>query len=529
MLNDLQAHKLIGASGGGGSAEPPLYSRPADWLPLPTITEADEKIVGLFPVFNIDVNLVAFVLEGDYTVDWGDGVSENYQSGTKAQHNYSWNDIQSSTLTSEGFRQVLITVTPSIGQQLTYVSLDEAHDDTYYTNQTIPWLDLAMSLPNLAATNSIKLSSGWNGNWLSNLQKIHIYNLGLCESIEYLFFECTNLCEVTIENVPNVTTLTNVVRNCYSLKKLVIKNLVSLPGVSTQDFTFPPISGPDQYMIEHLELHDLNSAIYFDFTEAKGHLTLTGLLAVNDLYNFCTNWQDLVSIEIQGIEHITYIGGMFEDCYFLKKATISAPNATSASEMFKNCYSLEEVTLSDTSNLTDATYMFQNCISLKHAPLFDTSSVIYMSYMFSDCRSLATIPEYNTSSVETMNTMFNNCYSLLTIPLIDTSNVIDFSDMFTYCTGLRYLPALNTSSGTFIQSILYYGYNNGLAAAPFQGTKSSIDYTYCSLSRNAIIDIFNGLAVVEGETINLNSCYGVDDLTTEDIEIATNKGWTVLY
>ena len=59
----------IGDIGGGGSPDP--YSRPADWLEMPTLTEGQQKVVGLHAVWPHDSNFCAFTVSGAYTVDWG--------------------------------------------------------------------------------------------------------------------------------------------------------------------------------------------------------------------------------------------------------------------------------------------------------------------------------------------------------------------------------------------------------------------------------------------------------------------------
>lgn len=68
---------------------------------------------------------------------------------------------------------------------------------------------------------------------------------------------------------------------------------------------------------------------------------------------------------------------------------------------------------------------------------------------------------------------------------------------------------------------------SSLQEAPLQGVSENISFQGCLLSRDAIVDIFNGLATVVEKTINVSGNYGAAELTTADIEIATNKGWTV--
>ena len=53
------------------------WVRPADWVALPTIISTDQKFAGLFMV-PVDSCFIALSVTGDYTVDWGDGVVENF-------------------------------------------------------------------------------------------------------------------------------------------------------------------------------------------------------------------------------------------------------------------------------------------------------------------------------------------------------------------------------------------------------------------------------------------------------------------
>jgi hypothetical protein len=55
-----------------------------------------------------------------------------------------------------------------------------------------------------------------------------------------------------------------------------------------------------------------------------------------------------------------------------------------------------------------------------------------------------------------------------------------------------------------------------------------IEFNDCSLSRQAIVALFNSLpTITSAKTITLTSNYGVTDLTDADKLIAANKGWTL--
>ena len=290
----------ISLIGGGGES----YKRPADWLTLPVLTAGQQKIVGLHAVFPHDSNFVAFTCEGAFTVDWGDGTYDNYNSGVTAYHVYNYNSVSEGTECSRGYRQVIVTITPQTGNNLTSVDFNCIHNQAY-------------------------------------------------------------------------------------------------------------------------------------------------------LQSYCTGWLD---IKIAGAE----IGRL----------------AFSGSSVKVRHAMLEMFEFVGSYSITDFSYMFSNCYSLQSIPLLDTSSGTNFSYMF------------------------YGCYSLQSIPLLDTSSGTDFRYMFYGCYSL--------------------------SAGALYGTSKSISYQACRLSRQALIDIFNGLSSgVSGGTITITNNWGVDELTSVDREIATNKGWTI--
>ena len=93
-------------SGAGGA-----WVRPrTGWRSPPPPTSARQKIVGLHAVLPGN-NWVAFTLSGAYTVDWGDGTTENFAAGVTAYRNLAWSSYDTSTLTARGYRQAIITIT----------------------------------------------------------------------------------------------------------------------------------------------------------------------------------------------------------------------------------------------------------------------------------------------------------------------------------------------------------------------------------------------------------------------------------
>jgi hypothetical protein len=71
------------------------YTRPADWLTMPSVVDGDQKIVMLVAIYEHDSNHVAFrATGGGYTIDWGDGTgTEDVASGVQAERNIPWSTI----------------------------------------------------------------------------------------------------------------------------------------------------------------------------------------------------------------------------------------------------------------------------------------------------------------------------------------------------------------------------------------------------------------------------------------------------
>ena len=122
--------------------------------------------------------------------------------------------------------------------------------------------------------------------------------------------------------------------------------------------------------------------------------------------------------------------------------------------------------------------------------------------------------------------MFRDCQSLQTIPLLDTSSVTSINSMFRECHSLQSIPLLNTVLVTSISIPFEECYS--LSKGAMSGTKVSIPYLNCKLSQQALVDIFNGLATVVGQTITITGNWGAAGLTAGERAIATDKGWTIV-
>lgn len=300
-----------------------------------------------------------------------------------------------------------------------------------------------------------------------------------------------------------------------------------------------------------------------DMADTKNATSLKGMFA------YCTLMQ---TVELFDTSKVTNMQGMFAGCFrLLGVPLLDTSNVTTMQSMFNMNYSgtggyseLVSVPLFDTSKVTDMSKMFECCNKLTTVPLFDTSKVTTMAgmfnmysvssghnerdlvsvplfdtgevrsmeSMFTSCMSLTTVPLFNTSKVTAMAGMFRNCNSLTTVPLFNTSKVTTFWIMFYGCTGLTEIPALDVGAATSTSTSgglaqMFYGCT-GLTAIHIINIKTHLDISWSTqFTRNALLEIIGNLVDVgASRTLTMGST-NLSKLTSADIAIATNKGWTL--
>jgi hypothetical protein len=545
------------------------YERPEDWLDIDSlVSSGDEKIVGLFAVFDSVSNYVAFRCQGNYTVDWGDGTVTNHTSNTTAEHSYSYASFSSSTDCSRGYRQAIITITPQVGQNLTTFNVNSYRHSAITWLYNEQWLDVKISGSNLS---TIAMSS--------NTTKYFM----MLEKFVYV----------------------------GSTASTVYQGLIS-GNQSLRHLEIPPITGSYYGILQNctnLEYfnHDFSGA-----TTVRLAFSSSGLRYLNaDLYNVGANGfisafqqaNSLLNCDLIAPVNTSY-SSSFDRCYSLRKAVLTGGKPTSADRLFYSCSSLEIPPDGlDCTAITDANAMFSLCTALKRNLAGTFSVCTNMSAMYSDCRNIIEIEMFDMSACQNASTMFAFCYGLKIVPTLDTSSVTNTYAMFAYCyslvevgnfdfssvtrwgqpnsgaffscLSLTELPTLDCSGtstdayglfrafqnmvslrklnlsntgaitgwrefcrGNFaLQEIgpcdmgaateLSLAFNACYNLRRMQGTgiKVTVSFQGCALDATAIDEIFTNLAVVVGQTITVSQTPGAATCNTA---IATGKGWTVV-
>jgi surface protein len=507
------------------------WTRPADWITLTAPASNEQKFVGLLGISNDNSNYVALLAQGNYTVDWGDGsATENITSNTKASHQYTYSSI-SSAVTSDGFKQVIVTVTPQAGQNLTMIDLQQTFTRTNLTTSAqIPWLDIAIAGTNLT---TIKLTGSTSPTFnMGYLQRVNIVSSNLT-SYASLFAFCVRLKNFTINSNSTITNTSSMFRNCYSLESVPLfdtqsvtnmsnmfdscKALESVPLFNTQSVTDMTSMFDECFALKSVPL--FNTQFVTNMTSMFGNclslrsvpfFTISSVTNMTNMFNGCSA---LESVPLFNTQSVTGMGAMFYNCSSLQSVPLfNTSSVTGMSSMFSGCSALESVPLFSTQSVTLMNSMFLGCSSLESVPLFNTSSVTSMSNMFENCSALESVPLFNTQSVTNMSDMFAGCYALKSVPLFNTQSVTSMSSMFADCYALKSVPLFNTQSVTSMSSMFRNCYS--LKSVPLFNTTSvttmSQMFLYCISLES--IPLFNmpsigssGLAYFAANTLNLTS------------------------
>lgn len=363
---------------------------------LPPVTEGEDKFVGTYAIYDRD-NYVAFIAGQTYDVDWGDGTTGTFNTNATASKVYDSSVFQGITQnTFDGYKTVVITITPVSGGRLTTLNFNVRHPSLSSSNLNSQWLNMKLAGNTLS---SITVSSSTR-----NIQH------RLLESFEF------------VGSPGNITTTANLFSNSTSFKRFVgenlTKNCTNMSGMFTDCFCLQEVS-------------DLNTS------------------KATNMSSLFTRCFVLAKAPKMDTSSVTTMATMFSECYSLSEVpSYDMRSNTSCATMFSACRRLRAVPLFNTSKVTNMSQMFASCYALIAVPEFNTSSVTNMASMFNSCFSLRTCPHFDTSRVTDMSSMFSGCRSLMSVPLLDTAKVTTMSTMFSTCTSLQEVPEFNTSSVT---------------------------------------------------------------------------------
>ena len=515
-------------TGGGGSETADTWVRPPEWLALPDNVDGVQKVSILNAVFDTDSEFVAFVCQGAYTVDWGDGVVEDYASDIKAEHKYDYSNVNlnSATVSKFGYKQCIITITPQAGNSLTVMSFNSYHSSIGTNSSydlTTGFLDMRI---NSLSCTSLAIGTSLNYVKHTRLEQCLIGEL-VATTLDNLFWGCYSLQSVTIKDTSNVTSFASMHYNNYALQKMPSYTFRSAGVIISNMFnnchslreTYPIVVTPSS-----------NTSLQGMFGTCKS-LTYIDITIVSDIdYSLGSVFQSCLSLEdiklsFSGTGKVTSLSSTFLYTRIKSSPVIDTNSCTIFNNTFQYCDRLTDLYEYNYASATTLAQMLDGCYSLKSIPNFNiTTSCTNLSSLCQNCWSLEKAPTFSDSSgVTTIGNMLSYCKSLITIPSYVFGTVGSLPGFMLSGESLQIFPSISVGTS--------YTNNNVILSSCFSLKRMlmPLKYTFtvanAKMSASALNEMFSILPTVTGQTVTVTGNYGA---ATCDPTIATNKGWTVV-
>ena len=374
--------------GGGGNANTPPYV---------TLLSAEDNILGLGEVFNLELNFLSGVTgKGTLKVFINDieVVSESIPQGENTIPITDDNFIK-------GNNCMTLYVIDRAGTMSNSVTLY-----VRYGSSEIVENEIARYTTSDGNTFPIFNSEFTYTHAITNSDGVYQYSI-IADSMDNLptrisFEGKGNLLTVEYFNIKNVTDMGGMFYGCINLTNLDVSNW------DTSKVT--------------------NMGGMFQYNSNLTSLNLSGwdtssVTTMGSMFQYC---EKLTSLDVSGFitSNVIYMDWMFYKCHSLNSLDVSNFNTskvTNMNNMFSECYNLTSLDVSnfDTSKVTNMGGMFQNCTNLTSLDVsgWDTSKVTDMGGMFQYDSKLTSLnlSSWDTSKVTEMGGMFGQCNSLTSL------------------------------------------------------------------------------------------------------------------
>ena len=449
--------------------------------PFPTIS--NNQIMAWCSVYDTNSNFVGLQIStnggGGYTVDWGDGTSNNYNSaatGSKQYTTASYAALTSSIYSvTDLYKPVLVTVSLS-GSATSFSSVNFTPRPTLPTGSLINNSNSSWRSIKMAGTSVTSLTFQAGSGLFSGLLETFEYSgSNSISNFSSMFFGLRNLVEVVSLNTATGGNFNNMFQGCSNLQKLPPLDFNSGARLVSNMFS-------SCYSLREITLLNSQNVTAWDgtfsscYTLQKINATFgSGVTNYGSTFNACYSLKTHPPLDVSN--NTSFIA-TWQNCMSLKQVKFigTTSKVTNWFAAFGNCYQLES--LPSTLDLSACTSMysaFSGCFSLKTSPIFtNTRNLINIASMFASCRSLVSIPWFDTINVTDANTLFNGCSALASIPKLNFARNTNFSNMFSSCASLASVPALETSNGTNFVAMF-----NGcfIKEPPFFNTSKGTNFT----------------------------------------------------
>ena len=367
----------------------PGYAPPSDWPDISDVANDEIKMIvcDLFPV------PIAFKVWGSasYTVDWGDGATENYGSGLRAEHLYTKG---AGMPCSRGYTTFVVTV----------------------SSQGI--------------MNQFRVEGDQPTELVTNLLGVKIGTETLTSLKEGLRYFCRNpLLEFVIlpDSMPVLTDLVGFCQFSPSLRKLVL-----------------PLNMPKLMFANSLAAHC--QSLY----EIRLPTYMPSVQTLQEVFSTNMSIREIILPEL--MPQLSNMRKAFYDCRALERVVLpSVAPITDCLEAFTSCYSLAEIVNIEAERVVGAGVNFVNafsgCRSLKNIIIADPIDALdAKGWTWLTRTSLVSIRFLNTNSTFSLASTISFAYTSLSRESLvtlfgDLPSVSGKNIGLTECEGAKYLTA----------------------------------------------------------------------------------------
>ena len=452
------ASKIDLITGGSSEPQPIPWVRPSNWIANPAISAGQQKVqcIGLINDTIASDQVITLQCRAAYTVDWGDGTTENFGDNVRATHTYVYANISNDNLLTTGTKQVLITITPN-GGNLTLVNLL-----SNVGNTSNKFLEIKARIPN--ATSGLNICSATSTNFASSLVNVEVDEIpdGANITCQYAIA----MQQIKVPSTWNPGALTDMFTNCKSLVNAPMMVTSNRSGWSNMFLNCAAL----RYVPAYNALAATTMASMFSGCSSLTYIpAMTTTSALTNLDSFCLNCSSLTTVPLFETSGVTNITQMFNGC----------PNLETVAEL-----NVSAVTSAGTSTQ----YVFGNCYKLKAIPdsFASLPATLTQCRLISGCNSIRTIPAFTNTSQWTnlgANGFCNENHNLRELPSLDLSGVT---------------TAFNTAASMF-----------SLERSRLYNVKVTHKYAPNKLSRQALEEIFENLGTpATTQTITITSNIG---------------------
>ena len=335
-------------------ADPDTWVRPLDWLPIDHLVNVgDHKFVGLMAIFPDKPNVWVHQSSQAFTVRV-DGVATNYPANSGARGEIPFASVSDSTLTSEGFKQVIIEVYPQVAPwsgNFEIVSPGTPIPRMY----NCQYIDVRMSAPNI---NNMFMNSGarmlylrrwtWLGSQTVKSRAL-AFNSPYLEEVNEDFSTSTSAALFSQSKLPRVLgdiTFTNAAGSAASvfvgaygnkiMGNLSFPNVTNAANIFTNlidtvqigNLSFPlATTGPGIAGFKLKTVGDVNIPMASSFSVGGLVLKTIGTIttgpSLTSLVSAFANSRLLENVAIINCVNVTNTASMFNLCHSLKNVTLN--------------------------------------------------------------------------------------------------------------------------------------------------------------------------------------------------------------